>query len=65
MDDKPEFREQLLDKIKESEARQLGSEERLLAELSHADKVFDEIEDQLAKQWKGKQGRNKDVLLSC
>ena len=54
----PDLREHYLAKIKVQEARDLTSEEKLLAALKECDSIMGEIEEELAKKWNGKFGKS-------
>ncbi|XP_072014113.1 ganglioside-induced differentiation-associated protein 1-like [Amphiura filiformis] len=63
----PDLREHYLAKIKVQEARDLTSEEKLLAALKECDSIMGEIEEELAKKWNGKFDNftDSDPWLCC
>ena len=55
-DQNPDLKQLYLDKIKEHKDRKLTDENEFLSASDECDSVLGELEDQLAKQWKGKLG---------
>ena len=54
----PDLRHQYLAKIKVLEDRNIGDEDAFLDALRRCDAILGEVEEELAKNWQGKQSRS-------
>ncbi len=64
-DENPDLRETYLAKLKVIEARDLTNEQIFLDALKGCDPIMGELEEQLAKQWKGKFGKIHRFIFFC